>query len=472
MTSIDEALARYPSIELTRLPTPLHDLKVLSERRGPRILIKRDDLTDLTLGGDKPRKLSYEIAYALARGADIVVTTGSAQSNHARLTTAAARKVGLDCAVLLSRDQWEAFQGKLLTVRLMGADVHLIETEEHWGLRDEADALCARLTAEGRTPHFIPVSGTTARSCLGYVAAGLETVDQLVDMGVRIDALYTPSGTGGIFTGMLLGLRARGIGCPVIGISVNRDREQCHADVDRWWDEIGGLLDLAELDRGEYEIHDEFVGAGYGDPNSPTLDAILDVAEAEAVLLDSVYSGKTFAGRLAHIASGRWAATNTLLALHSGGVPALFAYAEPLEAHLRARGRIWASADLEFHPALTWIDSDEAHIDHITRPGRIGRHPGYDGRFPDLQREPATLLRCDDGSEALSDPVGQDHGLSKVDERLLETASVAARFRHRSRQLGQGFRRPTGGRFPAQSASTISLPNRSISRRGGAVTWA
>src|SRR5215470_8884574 len=130
MTTLEEALERHPRISLPRLPTPLHTLPSLSARLGVNVLIKRDDLTDLTLGGDKPRKLEYEIARAQAQGADTLVTCGSAQSNHARLTTAAARKVGMDCVVILRRDHYQTFQGNLLTVYLMGAHVHLVEASD------------------------------------------------------------------------------------------------------------------------------------------------------------------------------------------------------------------------------------------------------------------------------------------------------------------------------------------------------
>ena len=124
--SLEEVLERYPRISLTRLPTPLQVLPSLSAKLGLQVLIKRDDLTDLTLGGDKARKLEYEVARAQAQGADTLVTCGSSQSNHARLTTAAARKAGRQCVVILSRDQYQALQGNLLTVYLMGAQVHFV----------------------------------------------------------------------------------------------------------------------------------------------------------------------------------------------------------------------------------------------------------------------------------------------------------------------------------------------------------
>src|SRR5438270_14100570 len=222
MIDIQDALEEYPRVPLTRLPTPLHSLPHLSAKLGPSIFIKRDDLTDLTLGGDKPRKLEYELAQAQAHGADTLVTCGSAQSNHARLTTAAARKVGMECAVVLSHDQYEMLQGNLLTVYLMGAQIHFVDTTDHWDLERHLLDLCETLRSQGRNPHYIPVSGTTPHSCLGYIRGGLEIANQLSEQDLHPDVIYTPFGTGGIFTALLLALREKGIICPLIGISVNR----------------------------------------------------------------------------------------------------------------------------------------------------------------------------------------------------------------------------------------------------------
>jgi len=336
---IEEALQQYPRETLTRTSTPLQYLPHVSANLNLKVYLKRDDLTDLALGGDKPRKLEYEIALAKAKGADTLVTCGSSQSNHARLTTAAARKVGMSCAVVLSHDEWQAFQGNLLTVYLMGAQVKIVKTADHWDLEQHALAFCEQLIKEGRKPHFIPVSGTTPHSCLGYVRGGLETIEQLQARNIQLDGFYTPFGTGGIFTAMLLTLRARGFDCPVIGISVNRDRDQCYANLNHWWDSLCTLLDQEPgLPREPFDIYDQFIGREYGDPTEECLDAIVYLARTEGILLDPVYSGKMFAGFLSHCREGRWKNGQTILLLHSGGVPALFAYHEKIEAHLRRRG--------------------------------------------------------------------------------------------------------------------------------------
>ncbi len=311
----------------------------LGDRLGIEIWLKRDDLTPVALGGDKPRKLEFELGRALEEGADVIVTCGSSQSNHARLTTAAARRLGLDAVVVLGRDEYTAMQGNLLTVHLMGAEVTIVDAEDHWDLEAEAQAVCDRLRNEGRRPHYVPVSGTTPLSCLGYVAGALEIMGQLNDQDVEPHVLYLPFGTGGIFTAMLLTFRWLGVTVPIVGISVNRDIEGCDRYVDQWWDGICELVEIdSDTDKGEYSITDDFVGRAYGDPTEEGLEAIVVMAEVEGILLDPVYSGKVFASLLRHVADGTIRPGTKVVMLHSGGAPALFAYHEAIAHHLATRG--------------------------------------------------------------------------------------------------------------------------------------
>ncbi|MEM7799457.1 MAG: pyridoxal-phosphate dependent enzyme [Chloroflexota bacterium] len=339
MTSIEDALNRYSRVSLTRVPTPLDHLIHLQKEIGLNLYLKRDDLTDLTLGGDKPRKLEYELARARENGADIIVTCGSMQSNMARLTTAAARKLGMDCALVLSQDPFNDLQGNLMTVRLMGAQVRVIETDDHWDLEQYAFDLCDELRQAGRCPHYIPVSGSTPHSSLGYVRGTLELIGQLEEAGVTPQAVYTPFGTGGIFTSVLSTLRQKGYECPVIGISINRQQPESMENFQKWWEILSELLALdPNRPTGPYEIYDEFIGKEYGDATEAGLDAILLMGGTEGILLDPVYSGKVFSGIVAQHAAGRWTPDQPLVMLHSGGVPALFAYRKEIEAHLEKRG--------------------------------------------------------------------------------------------------------------------------------------
>ena len=336
--SLESKLATFARARLLNGPTPLDQLHHLGGRLGVSFWLKRDDLTPIALGGDKPRKLEFELGRAAADGADVIVTCGSSQSNHARLTTASARRLGLDAVVVLSRDHNVAMQGNLLTVHLMGAEVHIVDTEDHWELEADALALCDRLRDEGRRPHYIPISGTTALSCLGYVAGALELARQFEDQGVGTDVVYLPFGTGGVFTGMLLTFRALGNKAPFVGISVNKTVAECQQFMDTWWLGISELLEVdADANRGDYTITNQFVGREYGDPTRAGLEAIAVMAETEGILLDPVYSGKVLSGLLHDVASGTIEPGSTVVMLHSGGTPALFAYHEAIAAFRETR---------------------------------------------------------------------------------------------------------------------------------------
>jgi 1-aminocyclopropane-1-carboxylate deaminase/D-cysteine desulfhydrase-like pyridoxal-dependent ACC family enzyme len=330
-------LGRYPTVSLMERPTPLHHLNQLGAALGVDLWLKRDDLTSLGLGGDKPRKLEYELARAIEAGADVLVTCGSAQSNHARLTTAAARHLGLDVTVVLSGDERAVIQGNLLTVHMMGADVVLAETDDHWDLEADVTAVCERLRESGRTPYFVPISGTTPHSCLGYVDGALELLLQLEDVGVVPDVIVLPFGTGGIFTAYLMTLRALGVPSHLTGISVNRSEAECTTNLDHWWRPLAELLELASgITPDGYDIDDDYVGREYGDATPACLDAIVHMASVEGILLDPVYSGKVFAGLEGRVHEGSIPQGSTVVMLHSGGVPANFAYHAELEAYMRS----------------------------------------------------------------------------------------------------------------------------------------
>lgn len=318
-------LDRHARIPLTRMPTPLQRLPHLSDRLGVRVAIKRDDLTDLALGGDKPRKLEYELAGPVRDGADWLVGCGSAQSNFARLLTAAARRLGLGCSLILAAGEHPEDQGNLLTVRLMGADVRLVDTDDVWDLDAQCLALCAELRQQGHRPHYVPVSGTTPTGCLGYVRAGFELAAQLDESRFQPDALYVPFGTGGIAAGIAIGLHTAGKNIPLIGCSVNRPASDCVEQFDTLVPKIQTLLGFSPP-RLEIEIRDDQLGDGYGKVTDNCLAAITDLAQTEGILLDPVYSGKVAATLLADCRSGRWPSGANVIMLHSGGVPALFAY--------------------------------------------------------------------------------------------------------------------------------------------------
>lgn len=324
-------LARSPRVALARLPTPIEPLpRLTAHLGGPRLYVKRDDLTGLGFGGNKLRKLEFLLGEAQARGADTVLTVGALQSNHARQTAAACARLGLDCELILRRGNHatEAYltSGNVLLDRLFGARLHVLETHESREARMEARA--AALRDEGVKPYCIPVGGSCALGNLGYVACAEEILLQSREMAVSFAALVTATGSGGTQGGLVAGMRLLG-GVPVIGIAVEGTRSEQEALAAR---QAGATLHLLGHAANGIEeavtVMDEFVGPGYARPTDSMHEALSLAARFEGLVLDPVYTGKAFAGLVALARSGRYDRQQALLFLHTGGAPGLFGYPE------------------------------------------------------------------------------------------------------------------------------------------------
>ncbi len=332
LTYLDD---RFPREALAALPTPLEFAGNLSRKLdGPRIYIKRDDLTGLALGGDKPRKLEYLLADAIRSGADTIVTGGSSQSNHVRLTAAASNKLGLHPVALCTADEHQQNTGNLLLSRLFGAEIHFktVADNDHWLLTPLMEAECDRLRGEGRKPYLIPLSGTTTLACLGYIRCALELDQQFEEAGVDPTAIYVTSGTGGNLAALALGMALVGRSIRTVGINVNRTGPPAVEMARQWIRETADLLETQH--QGRFEMDGRFVGDGYGVMTDACREAILVVARTEGILLDPVYTGKAAAGMIAHAREGQLTGEDTVVFVHTGGVPALFAYAEGLTEDL------------------------------------------------------------------------------------------------------------------------------------------
>jgi D-cysteine desulfhydrase family pyridoxal phosphate-dependent enzyme len=305
-----------PRVSLGSFPTPLDSLPRLSAELGVEVVAKRDDLTGLALGGNKIRKLEMLLAEALAQGADAVVTCGAVQSNHCRCTAAAAAKLGLGCGLVLFEGRHNE-NGNLLLDQLFGAVVERHPSSE----RDGAEELMTRLGARYRRPYLIPFGGSNALGAAAYAWCYQELVEQL---GGRRGTLFCFTSSGATHAGLALGAAMLGGGPAVVGISVGDPAAACEARLVPLLAGAAGLLGF------EGEVHaavlDAYRGEGYGIPSPAGNDAIRRLARTEGILLDPVYTGKAMAGLLAE--SARY--EPPLVFLHSGGVPALFAYADEL----------------------------------------------------------------------------------------------------------------------------------------------
>jgi len=328
------ALAQAPRVALGVTPTPLAYLQRLTdELGGPRIYVKRDDLTGLAFGGNKVRKLEYLVGEALKLGCDTLVTTGAIQSNHARQTAAAAARCGLDCHLLLvdavdQRGPEYHENGNVLLDRLLGATTIAVgppDMDTDRALKDHA----RRLERRGRRPYVVPAGGSTATGCLGYVAAAAELTTQLRSQRIYPTQLFHASSSGGTQAGLSVGLEQAGFRGRLTGVAVGTYAAEQRRRVRELIDATRRRLGLAE-DPTEPDVDDHHVGPGYGHPDHATLDAIGIFARLEGLLLDPVYTGKAAAALLSWVRDGRLTSADTVVLLHLGGQPSLFAYAPEL----------------------------------------------------------------------------------------------------------------------------------------------
>jgi D-cysteine desulfhydrase family pyridoxal phosphate-dependent enzyme len=323
-------------VPLATLPTPLHDATRLRAAlggpgRAPRILIKRDDLTGLALGGNKARKLEFLVADAIAQGARVLITTGATQSNHARMTAAAACMVGLEChLVLTSKSSEPTLQGNLLLDRVYGGTVHHVPAPDDPRLalgNDEATVreVEAALRRSGKTPYVIAVGGSSAIGALGYTLATAELIEQLSGAEVTPSRVYYASGSRGTQAGLTLGAKACTVPYRLLGIAVSTgepEKTQRALNAANGAAAILGIPTRLELD--DLFTDNNFIGEGYGIPTPECLEAIRLLARTEGILADPCYTGKGLAGLIAHVRSGELKADETVVFLHTGGAPGMF----------------------------------------------------------------------------------------------------------------------------------------------------
>lgn len=332
---VRHALATQPHVRLTNLPTPLDDGTRLRDALGgpsrcPRILIKRDDLTTLGLGGNKARKLEYLVADAQARGATTLITTGAVQSNHARMTAAAACRAGMRCVLVLTttKDPPE-LSGNLLLDRLYDAEIRLVPSLDPMVAVGNDEPVVAEVVAEetraGRIPYVIPVGGSSSVGVFGYVSGSAELVDQLARANMTPSRLYYASGSRGTQAGLTLGAKLCRAPYRVYGVAVSGGEPEKIERAKRIANEAAARLGLPErLEFRDLVTDQNFIGEGYGIPTPDGLEAIRLLATAEAILLDPCYTSKAMAALIAHVRSGELAPSDCVVFLHTGGMPALF----------------------------------------------------------------------------------------------------------------------------------------------------
>jgi len=307
-------------IKLAQLPTPIQALPRLSSLLGgPRLFIKRDDLTGLGFGGNKTRKLEYLVADALAKGCRTLISTGAVQSNHCRQVAAAAAGLGLDCVLVLAGEKPIEPQGNLFLDLLSGSEVIFVPKDQ----RDQALAeLTRQAEAENRKPYLIPYGGSNAIGAMGYRQAMFELLEQDLDP----DWIVFATSSGGTQAGMLLGARETSSRAKLLGISVDKPAWEFAKTVAKIANAGAELLQLdIRFHPEEVIVNDSYCSAGYGVLTSAEKEAILLFARYEAILLDPVYTGRAAAGLVDLIRKDFFKPDEKVLFWHTGGTPALFA---------------------------------------------------------------------------------------------------------------------------------------------------
>ena len=328
-------LSKFPRVSLAHLPTPLEYLPRLTEHLGgPRIYVKRDDCTGLGTGGNKTRKLEFLVADAIEKKADVIITQGAVQSNHARQTAAAACKVGMDCELIFEKrvaDADDAYlnSGNVLLDRVYGANIR--EVAKGSDMNAEMEALADELRSGGKNPYIIPGGGSNRIGALGYVDCALEFMSQCNRDGIVIDHVVHATGSAGTQAGLAVGLKMTHSNIQLLGIGVNAPKD---IQEEKVW---ALSLETAEyvgapgcVQRKDIVANCDYVGDGYGIPTQAMNDAVMLLARTEGLLFDPVYSGKGLAGMIDLVRNGYFDGAESILFVHTGGVAGLFGYSAQL----------------------------------------------------------------------------------------------------------------------------------------------
>ncbi|MCB8985412.1 MAG: D-cysteine desulfhydrase family protein [Ardenticatenaceae bacterium] len=331
-----DRLAQFPRLPLAQLPTPLEPLpRLTAVLGGPALLIKRDDNIGPAFGGNKGRKLAFLLAEVLRRGQRKVITYGGLQSNHARMTAAACAHLGLEAHLFFFEKRPSTLQGNLFLDALLGAKLHFIPFGGGGdaSMTLEATNRLVRLVSAvlvGPGAYFMPVGGHTVTGCLGYVDAALEIHEQAVSLGLDLArvTVLTAAGSGGTLAGLLAGFTLLGSPIRALGIDVGKLWKAFPASLARLAGELCAALgEVHTFHPADVPlIEGTYVGPGYAVLTDASRTAVRLLARTEGILLDPVYTGKALAGLMDLVGNGRFTPDETVIFLHTGGFPGLWAF--------------------------------------------------------------------------------------------------------------------------------------------------
>lgn len=328
----NKSIPSLPSMNRQSLgffPTPLIELTRLSAAlNGPKIYMKRDDNTGLALGGNKTRKLEFIIGDALAKGADTIVTAGAAQSNHCRQTAAAAASLGLECHLVLGGHEPKQLQGNLLLDKIFDCHIHWAGSNRKG---EDIPQIVEQLKKEGKKPYIVPYGGSSELGAFAFVEAFKELELQRQERDISFTHIVFASSSGGTQAGLMLGNKIFHSPYQIVGINIDKG-ETDTVPFDQYIVSlanstaalIGADYTFSETD---LVLNSDYVGDGYGVIGALENEAIAITAQTEGILLDPVYTGRAMGGLLDMIRTGKIKKTDSVLFWHTGGAPALFAYA-------------------------------------------------------------------------------------------------------------------------------------------------
>jgi len=325
-------LEKIPRVPIAHLPTPLEEMPRLSaELGGPRILIKREDATGLVFGGNKARHYEYEVPHVRNAGYDTLINIMDYHSNNARMTAAAANKFGIRYVLVLKDAKGRPVQGNLLMDKILGAELHLLDPQESEHAVEYARGLAAELEAQGHKPYLLQDhSFPTVVGMISYVGCGLELLEQLEQRGIGGVHIFGVAGRS--LCGLILTAKNLGLDWKFTGVTVTYDvdlEDYIFGSAGR----IAELLDLpVTFDRADMAVFNDYIGEGYGVPTQEVIAATHLVARKEAIILDPNYTGTVMSALIDQIRKGNVAREETVVFMHSGGLPAVFTFAEELAA--------------------------------------------------------------------------------------------------------------------------------------------
>lgn len=316
-----------PRLSLAQTPTPLQPLDRLSrELGGPKIWIKRDDLTGCAVSGNKIRKLEFTLAQAIEKGCDTILTCGGVQSNHCRTTALLCAQLGLDCHLLLRGADSDPADGNLLLDKLAGAAVTCYPQTEYQAREQEIFVEWEQhYRDQGKQPYCIPVGASDGTGVWGYIACCQELANDFASHGIHPAHIVSATGSGGTQAGLTAGSVLFGLNAQVWGINVCDDEQyfldKVRHDLTEWRDWFNQDLDIESLD---VNVIDGYVGPGYAKASEAVFETIKQLASTEGIVLDPVYTGKAFHGMIDQIKNGRFRDAREIVFIHTGGIFGLF----------------------------------------------------------------------------------------------------------------------------------------------------